>query len=97
MLSAPLRDRFGVISRLEYYSSEDLLTIIKRSSKLLGVPVAEEGAVEVCRRSRGTPRIANRLLRRLRDFAEVKGDGVISKEIAEEGLSMLGSRSSGIG
>ena len=89
MLSAPLRDRFGVISRLEYYSSEDLLTIIKRSSKLLGVPVAEEGAVEVCRRSRGTPRIANRLLRRLRDFAEVKGDGIISKKIAEEGLSML--------
>ena len=89
MLSAPLRDRFGVISRLEYYSSDDLLTIIKRSSKLLGVPVAEEGAIEVCRRSRGTPRIANRLLRRLRDFAEVKGDGVISKEIAEEGLAML--------
>jgi len=89
MLSAPLRDRFGVISRLEYYNSEDLLTIIKRSGQLLNVPVIEEGALEICRRSRGTPRIANRLLRRLRDFAEVKGDGVITREIAEEGLAML--------
>ncbi len=90
MLAAPLRDRFGVISRLEYYNEQDLLTIIRRSAKIFDVRLEEEGAVEISRRSRGTPRIANRLLRRLRDIAEVKGQGVITREIAKEGLTMLG-------
>lgn len=89
MLSAPLRDRFGVISRLEYYNNEELLSIIHRSSRLLDVPIDEEGAMEISRRSRGTPRIANRLLRRLRDFAEVNGNGIIDKRTAGEGLEML--------
>ena len=90
MLSAPLRDRFGVISRMEYYNEQELLAIIKRSAAIFGVKISEEGALEVSRRSRGTPRIANRMLRRLRDFAEVRGDGVITREIAEDGLNMLG-------
>ena len=90
MLAAPLRDRFGVICRLEYYDEKDLLHIIRRSAKIFDVPLDEEGALEISRRSRGTPRIANRLLRRLRDFAEVKGNGVITKEIAADGLNRLG-------
>ncbi len=89
MLSAPLRDRFGVICRLEYYSEKELFQIVKRAAALLQVPMSEEGAREICLRSRGTPRIANRLLRRLRDFAEVKGTGVIDGEIARGGLSLL--------
>ncbi len=90
MLAAPLRDRFGVICRLEYYQPEELLTIIHRSARIFGVALDEEGAREISRRSRGTPRIANRLLRRLRDFAEVYGDGTITKDIAETGLTSLG-------
>ena len=90
MLAAPLRDRFGVICRLEYYSEDELLTIIRRSAKVFDVKLDAGGAEEISRRSRGTPRIANRLLRRLRDFAEVKGDGVITREIARIGLQMLG-------
>ena len=90
MLAAPLRDRFGVICRLEYYDEKDLLHIIRRSAKIFDVPLDDEGAIEISRRSRGTPRIANRLLRRLRDFAEVKGNGVITKEIAADGLNRLG-------
>jgi len=90
MLSAPLRDRFGVVSRLEYYSEEDLMTIVRRASNLLHVPMDEQGAWEICRRSRGTPRIANRLLRRLRDFAEINGNGTVTVTIAKEGLEMLG-------
>ena len=90
MLAAPLRDRFGVICRLEYYSEDELLTIIRRSAKICDVKLDAGGAEEISRRSRGTPRIANRLLRRLRDFAEVKGDGVITREIARIGLQMLG-------
>ena len=90
MLAAPLRDRFGVICRLEYYNETELLTIIRRSAKIFDVRLDEGGAVEISRRSRGTPRIANRLLRRLRDFAEVKGDGVITRDIARIGLEMLG-------
>ena len=90
MLAAPLRDRFGVICRLEYYSEDELLTIIRRSAKIFDVKLDAGGAEEISRRSRGTPRIANRLLRRLRDFAEVKGDGVITREIARIGLQMLG-------
>ncbi|MEG1501095.1 MAG: Holliday junction branch migration DNA helicase RuvB, partial [Clostridiales bacterium] len=89
MLSAPLRDRFGVISRLEYYSEEELFAIVQRAAGLLPIPVEEEGVWEICRRSRGTPRIAGRLLRRLRDFAQVEGNGIIDKKIAQEGLSLL--------
>ncbi|MCL1816990.1 MAG: Holliday junction branch migration DNA helicase RuvB, partial [Clostridiales bacterium] len=89
MLTAPLRDRFGVICRLEYYKEEELLQIVNRTAKLFTVPLEEAGAREICRRSRGTPRIANRLLRRLRDFAEVKGNGTIDEKIAQDGLKML--------
>jgi len=89
LLSSPLRDRFGVICRLEFYTAEDLATIVRRSAGILGVPVAENGELEVARRSRGTPRIANRLLRRVRDFAEVKGDGIITRELADMALIRL--------
>ncbi|APG27606.1 Holliday junction DNA helicase RuvB [Syntrophotalea acetylenivorans] len=89
LLSSPLRDRFGVICRLEFYTAEDLATIVRRSAGILGVPVAQNGEMEVARRSRGTPRIANRLLRRVRDFAEVKGDGTITREIADMSLNRL--------
>lgn len=89
MLSAPLRDRFGVISRLEYYQEEDLVKIIKRASAILGVEITPDGAKEIARRSRGTPRIANRLLRRIRDYAEIKADAVISEEVAQAGLTQL--------
>lgn len=96
MLAAPLRDRFGVICRLEYYNEKDLLDIIRRSSRIYDVRVEEEGAVEISRRSRGTPRIAIRLLRRLRDFAEVKGNGIITREIADQALNMLGIDEQGL-
>ena len=89
MLTAPLRDRFGVICRLEYYGEEDLLKIVRRTAKLFAVPLEEAGAREICRRSRGTPRIANRLLRRLRDFAEVWGNGTVDETVAQNGLKML--------
>ncbi len=89
LLTPPLRDRFGVILRLEFYQPEELVEIITRSAQLLKVPMDTSGALEMGRRSRGTPRIANRLLKRVRDFAEVKGDGVISKAIAEKALKML--------
>lgn len=88
-LSAPLRDRFGVIFRLEMYSPEELSTIVKRSAGILQIPVDDEGAAEIASRSRGTPRIANRLLKRSRDFAQVKYDGVISKEAAVDALSKM--------
>ena len=88
-LTAPLRDRFGVLSRLELYSTEDLITIITRSAKLLGVKMEKSGAEEIAKRSRGTPRIANRFLKRVRDFAEVKYDGVITKKVADEALLMM--------
>ncbi len=88
-LSAPLRDRFGIISKLDYYTHEQLSDIIKRSSRVLGVPIEDEAVIELAKRSRGTPRIANRLLRRLRDFAQVLNDGVISKEIADMSLERL--------
>lgn len=96
MLSAPLRDRFGVISRMDFYNTQELMCIINRSARIFGVQLSEEGAMEISKRSRGTPRIANRLLRRLRDFAEVRGNGVITKEIANEGLTMLGVDASGL-
>ena len=88
-LSAPLRDRFGVIFRLEMYSPEQLATIVKRSAGILNMPVDDDGAMEIALRSRGTPRIANRLLKRSRDFAQVKYDGVISREAAVDALSRM--------
>ncbi|MDO4582180.1 MAG: Holliday junction branch migration DNA helicase RuvB [Bacillota bacterium] len=96
MLSAPLRDRFGVICRLEYYDEAQLMHILHRSARIFKIAIDEGGAREICRRSRGTPRIANRLLRRLRDFAEVKGDGVITAAIAADGLNMLGIDDQGL-
>ena len=89
MLTAPLRDRFGVVSRLEFYTDEELKTIIQRSAKVLGVEIEEEGALELARRSRGTPRLANRLLKRVRDFAQVKYDGRITKKVANYSLDLL--------
>ncbi|MBM4174213.1 MAG: Holliday junction branch migration DNA helicase RuvB [Ignavibacteria bacterium] len=89
LLTAPLRSRFGVVSRLDYYSHQDLYHVIVRSAGILNVPIDEDGAHEISRRSRGTPRIANRLLRRTRDFAEIKGKGTITKEIAHIALAAL--------
>ncbi len=89
LLTSPLRDRFGVISRLEFYNAEELKVIVKRSAGLLKIEIEEDGAYEIARRSRGTPRIANRLLRRTRDFAEVRADGIITKKVADDDLKML--------
>ena len=89
MLTAPLRDRFGVVNRLEFYTDEELKTIVLRSAKVLNVEIEEEGALELARRSRGTPRLANRLLKRVRDFAQVKYDGVITKKVADYALDLL--------
>lgn len=89
MLTNPLRDRFGIVQRLEFYSVADLATIVARSAAILGLQMDDGGAREIARRSRGTPRIANRLLRRVRDFAEVRGAGVISKEVADQALNLL--------
>ena len=89
LLTAPWRDRFGIVQRLEFYDVADLTTIVRRSARLLGIDMEEMGAVEVARRSRGTPRIANRLLRRVRDYAEVKGDGVVTGQMASLALDML--------
>jgi len=89
MLTNPLRDRFGIVARLEFYTTDELALIVSRSSRLLDVQIADDGAAEIARRSRGTPRIANRLLRRVRDFAEVKADGRITREVADAALTML--------
>jgi Holliday junction DNA helicase RuvB len=89
MLTNPLRDRFGIVARLEFYNEQELTTIVRRSSSLLDVPVDADGAAEIARRSRGTPRVANRLLRRVRDFAQVKAEGVVSREVADAALRML--------
>lgn len=89
MLTAPLRDRFGVVNRLDYYTDEELTTILVRSASVLGVEIDENGAREMARRSRGTPRLANRLLKRVRDFAEVAYDGVITEAVAKEALNRL--------
>jgi Holliday junction DNA helicase RuvB len=89
MLTNPLRDRFGIVARLEFYSADELAHIVRRSAGLLNVPTDDEGAFEIARRSRGTPRIANRLLRRVRDYAEVKGDGRIGRTAAQAALAML--------
>ncbi len=89
LLTSPLRDRFGVVERLNYYQTSDLTRIVTRSARLLSIPIEEKGGFEIARRSRGTPRIANRLLRRVRDFAEVQGDGVINREVADRALLQL--------
>ena len=89
LLTSPLRDRFGIVQRLEFYNVEDLSYIVGRSARLLNVPMDDAGAVEIARRARGTPRIANRLLRRVRDYAEVKSNGTVSHEVACAALNML--------
>jgi len=89
MLTAPLRDRFGVVNRLEFYTEKELQTIIIRSAGVLDVEIDEKGALEMARRSRGTPRLANRLLKRVRDFAQVKYEGVITEEVARQALDLL--------
>ncbi|MBR2848490.1 MAG: Holliday junction branch migration DNA helicase RuvB [Clostridia bacterium] len=88
-LTTPLRDRFGVLLKLELYTTDELAQIVQRSARILNVPITEDGAIEIASRSRGTPRIANRFLKRVRDFAQVKGDGTITLESAREALSML--------
>ena len=89
MLTAPLRDRFGVVNRLDFYTKEELATIVRNSAHVLEIEIDEQGAVEIARRSRGTPRLANRLLKRVRDFAQVKYDGRITQEVAEDALDHL--------
>lgn len=89
MLSAPLRDRFGVVSRLEFYTPQELTTIVRNSAKVLEVEIDEEGALELARRSRGTPRLANRLLKRVRDFAQIKYNGRVNKEVTDYALDLL--------
>lgn len=89
MLTSPLRDRFGVLSRLEIYTPDELKTIVLRSASILNITLEDAGAFEIARRSRGTPRVANRLLKRVRDFADVRADGVITKDVADRGLEML--------
>ncbi len=89
LLTSPLRDRFGIVQRLEFYSVQDLSSIVARSARLSNVEMEPQGATEIAKRSRGTPRIANRLLRRVRDFAEVKGDGRITRDVADKALNML--------
>ncbi|SEH21201.1 Holliday junction DNA helicase subunit RuvB [Selenomonas sp. KH1T6] len=88
-LAPPLRDRFGVISRLEYYTPDSLVHIVKRAAEILEIPIEDQGALEIARRSRGTPRIANRLLKRVRDVAQIEGQGIITDEIADKALRML--------
>jgi Holliday junction DNA helicase RuvB len=89
LLTSPLRDRFGIVQRLEYYSAEDLATIVRRSARILAIETDADGAAEIARRSRGTPRIANRLLRRVRDYAQVRADGKITCDVADQALGML--------
>ena len=96
MLTNPLRDRFGIVARLEFYSGEELTRIVKRSATLLNIVLDPEGALEIARRSRGTPRIVNRLLRRVRDYAEVKADGEVTRGVADAALSMLDVDAAGL-
>jgi len=96
MLTNPLRDRFGIVARLEFYSQEELAKIVQRSARLLDVSLEDEGAAEISRRARGTPRVANRLLRRVRDYAQVKADGVVTKAVADAALKMLDVDSLGL-
>ena len=90
LVTAPLRSRFGIVHRLEFYTPEDLVTIVRRSASILGIPIDDEGGFEIARRSRGTPRVANRLLRRARDFAQVRAKGHVTLQVARESLEMLG-------
>lgn len=96
LLTSPLRDRFGIVQRLEFYSVADLTTIVSRSARLMDVPMTQDGALEIARRARGTPRIANRLLRRVRDYAQVKGTGEVTLEMAQRALDMLNVDKSGL-
>lgn len=96
MLTNPLRDRFGVICKLDYYKENELAEIVRRSSGILNAGIMEEGAIQIARRSRGTPRIANRLLKRVRDFAQVKAEGTITNEVAEDALELIGVDSLGL-
>jgi len=96
LLSSPLRDRFGVVHRMDYYDERELMDIILRGGRILGVEVKEEGAKEIALRSRGTPRIANRFLKRVRDYAEIRGDGIVNKKLSVEALSLLGVDSYGL-
>ncbi|MGI8894074.1 MAG: Holliday junction branch migration DNA helicase RuvB [Casimicrobiaceae bacterium] len=96
MLTNPLRDRFGIVARLEFYSADELTRIVTRSASLLSISIDPGGATEIARRSRGTPRVANRLLRRIRDFAQVKADGAITRAVADAALSMLDVDASGL-
>lgn len=96
LLTAPLRERFGMFYHLDFYSKDELIEIIRRSAKILNVPINEDGALEISGRSRGTPRVANRLLRRVRDYAQVKGDGKITKEVADRALTMQGVDDKGL-
>jgi len=96
MLTNPLRDRFGIVARLEFYTPEELARIVARSAHLLEMSIVDDGAFEIARRSRGTPRIANRLLRRVRDYAEVRADGIVSRNVADAALVMLDVDSAGL-
>src|SRR5262249_27786461 len=96
LITAPLRSRFGIVHRLDFYKDEDLVEIVRRSARILGLSVDEAGAQEIARRSRGTPRVANRLLRRVRDFAEVRAAGRVTLEVAREALEMLGVDAHGL-
>lgn len=89
LLTSPLRDRFGIVQRLEFYNTKELTQIVVRSAQILGISANQDGCIEIARRARGTPRIANRLLRRVRDYAEIKGDGIITTDIANKALTML--------
>jgi len=89
LLTSPLRDRFGVVARLDFYSADELATIVKRSAKILDIPITQEGATELAQRARGTPRIVNRLLKRARDFAQVRASGVLDAKVAKEALKLL--------
>jgi Holliday junction DNA helicase RuvB len=89
LLTSPMRARFGIVQRLNFYPTEELVTIVRRSAEILGVPATEDGATEIAKRSRGTPRVANRLLRRVRDFAQVKSDGRVDQRVAMDALAML--------
>jgi len=96
LLMAPLRSRFGIVHRLDFYTPQDLFQIVQRSARILGIAIDDAGAEEIARRSRGTPRVANRLLRRVRDFAEVRADGHVTKNVAREALAMLGVDEQGL-
>ena len=96
LLTPPLRDRFGVVVRLEFYNPEDLALIVSRAARILGISIDESGAFEIARRSRGTPRVANRLLRRVRDYAQVRADGVINRPVTDAALKMLGVDEKGL-